>query len=271
MARRMAKWGKVVWWPDRVDIGYKAMLIRADASPRDEIWRFIKTLVSIFLTKYKAWAYDEQDMLELESMCYTAAYCRLLRIVRTGQYRKDLSFYLNVRSAVLGTCFNTYKVWLRDMQERANLIDGTAPLVDEDHNHATLFDLKASESVPKLRTDAEHKAKRIDWREAKTPGGMLRSLHEQSEDDYTRYCEDCAELGVEPVDRVVFIAKSYTEQEQGMIAEYEPYQEYQRQKRWLDKARANPEYKFNRRQYNKAYYEQNKDKINARRRKKTAT
>ena len=74
MARRMAKWGKIVWWPDRVDIGYKAMLIRADASPREEIWRFIKTLVSIFLTKYRAWAYEREDMEELINYKYSEKY-----------------------------------------------------------------------------------------------------------------------------------------------------------------------------------------------------
>jgi len=270
MAHSMIWHGRVVWWPDRVNIGKKAMLIRADASPRDEIWRFIKTLVSIFLTKYKAWADEREDMEELEAMCYTAAYCRLLRIVRTGQYRKDLSFYLNCRSAVLGSCFNTYKVWLRDMQERANLVDGTATLTDEDHNNTTYFDLKASDKVPKLRTDAEYKSKRIDWRDAVRQGDKLRALHDQSEDDYTRYCEECAELGTTPVDKVVFVTKSYTEQEQKMLQEYEPYKVYQSQKRWLEKAKKNPDYKFNRRAYNKAYYEQHKEEINAKRRKKTS-
>lgn len=262
----MAKWGKVVWWPDRVDIGYKTMLIRADASPRDEIWRFIKTLVSIFLTKYKAWSYDRDDMEELEQMCYTSAYCRLLRIVRTGQYRKDLSFYLNCRSAVLGTCFNTYKVWLRDMQERANLIDGTAPLVDEDHNHATYFDLKAADKVPKLRTDAEYKVKLTDWRKAIRKTDQQRILKETMTDDYSRYCEDCEELGVEPVDKIAFVCNSYTGEEHELL-KYEPPRStvYQR-KHNVKRRRSNmsQEQLEKAREYDRKY-------MSKRRQKKTAT
>jgi len=151
-----------------------------------------------------------------------------------------------------------------------DLVDGTAPLANDDHNLATLFDLKAAELVPKLRTDAEYKSKRIDWHDAVKPGCKLRALHDQSEDDYTRYLEECAELGIKPVDKVVFITRSYSNEEQGMLADYMPYKVYQSQKRWLDKAKSRPEYKFNRRRYNKAYYEQHKDEINARRRKKTS-
>lgn len=262
MARRMAKWGKVVWWPDRVDIGYKAMLIRADASPRDEIWRFIKTLVSIFLTKYKAWAYARDDMEELEQMCYTSAYCRLLRIVRTGQYRRDLSFYLNVRSAVLGTCFNTYKVWLRDLQDRANLIDGTAPLVDEDHNNATYFDLKAADKVPKLRTESEYRTKITDWRDAIRKCAQQRILNESIVDDYSRYCEDCEELGVEPVDKIAFICNSYTGEEHELL-KYEPPKRTMYNRKYMKQLRSDPVRLERKRAYERAYHAKRKAEMAA--------
>lgn len=265
----MVKWGKIVWWPDRVDIGYKAMLIRADASPRDEIWRFIKTLVSIFLTKYKAWAYERDDMEELEEMCYTAAYCRLLRIVRTGQYRRDLSFYLNCRSAVLGTCFNTYKVWLRDMQERANLIDGTAPLTDEDHNNATYFDLKAADKVPKLRTDAEYKVKLTDWHKAIRKTDKQRILKETMSDDYSRYCEDCEELGVEPVDKIAFVCNSYTGEEHELL-KYEPAKRTMYNRKYMQQLRSDPVRLERKRAYERAYHAKRKAEMEAKK-KKTAT
>lgn len=256
----MLKHGRLVWWPDCVNIGHNRMLIDPNAAPLDEVWRFIKTIVSIYLTKYKAWAYEREDMEELEAMCYTAAYCRLLRVVRTGQYRKDLSFYLNCRSAVFATCYNTYNVWLRDIRERMNLVDGTSPCCEVDRNPATLFDLRASEKVPRLRTDSEYKPSAISWREVKKPGAAMLSLYNQSEDEYSRYVEDCVELGVKPVDKVTFVCRSYTDEEQGMLHEYKPYKRYPSQAKWLEKTKNDPAWKERRRQYNKTYYEKKKKK-----------
>lgn len=268
MAHSMIKHGQLVWWPDRVNIGHKTMLIRADASPREEIWRFIKTIVSIYLTKYKAWAYNEQDMLELESMCYTAAYCRLLYIVRTGQYRRDLSFYLNVRSAVFSTCYATYNIWLRDIRARMDLVDGTAPLTSEDHNLATLFDLKASESVPRLRTDSEYSTSKItDWREARRKCDQQRILNESIVDDYSRYCEDCAELGVAPVDKVTFVCKSYTNEEHELL-KYEPPKRTQYNRKYMEKLKSDPERLERRRAYDRAYHARRKAEKEAKKKKK---
>ena len=257
MAHSMIKHGRIVWWPDRVNIGHKAMLIDPNAAPLDEVWRFIKTIVSIYLTKYKAWAYERSDMEELEAMCYTAAYCRLLYIVRTGQYRRDLSFYLNVRSAVFGTCYNTYNVWLRDIRACMDFVDGTAPLTSEDHNLATLFDLKASESVPRLRTDSEYSTKITDWHEAIRKCDQQRILNESVVDDYSRYCEDCEELGVEPVDKVTFVCKSYTNEEHDLM-KYEPPKRTQYTRKYLQKLKSDPVRLERRRAYERAYHARRK-------------
>lgn len=233
------------------------MLIRADASPREEIWRFIKTLVSIFLTKYRAWAYEREDMEELESLCYTAAYCRLLYIVRTGQYRKDLSFYLNVRSAVFSTCYATYNIWLRDIRARMNFVDGTEPLTSEDHNLATLFDLKAAESVPRLRTASEYSTKITDWHDARRKCDQQRILNESIVDDYSRYCEDCEELGVAPIDKVTFVIKSYTNEEHDLL-KYEPPKRTQYNRKYMQKLKSDPARLERRRAYDRAYHAKRK-------------
>ena len=270
MAHSMIKHGQIVWWPDRVNIGHKAMLIRADASPREEIWRFIKTLVSIFLTKYRAWAYEREDMEELEAMCYTAAYCRLLYIVRTGQYRRDLSWYLNVRSAVYSTCYATYNIWLRDIRARMNFVDGTEPLTSEDHNLVSLFDLKASESVPKLRTDSEYSTSKItDWHEAIRKCDQQRILNESIVDDYSRYCEDCEELGVEPIDKVTFVIKSYTNEEHDLL-KYEPPKRTQYNRKYIAKLKSDPARLERRRAYDRAYHAKRKAEKEAKK-KKAAT
>jgi hypothetical protein len=239
----------------------------------DNCWRIIDMQVSVWLNKFKARSDTMDRMLDLEQSCRVAVYSELLRRVRKGQYDRKFSFWLNVRSCAWSCVGRVFRQWVNANKLRINEIDGDGLINDDpaSHSHETFFDMTPTESVPRLITASEFRQKRIDWRNAATPGGMMRSLHDQSEDDYSRYCEDCVELGIKPVDKVLFITRSFTSEERDMIADYMPYREFQRQKRWLDKARSRPGYKFDRRRYNKDYYEKHKDEINARRRKKAAT
>lgn len=268
MARQVFIHGEPQWWPDYYVVN--KVKLEPSLTPMQNCWKVIDLQVSIWLNRFKAHSETEDRMLDLEQSCRVAVYSELLRRVRKGQYDRKYSFWLNIRSCAWSCVGRVFRQWVNANKLRINEVDGTALISDDsaDHSSVTFFDMVATESVPRLITSSEFRQKRIDWRDAAKLGGKLRSLHDQSEDDYSRYCEDCAELGIQPVNQIVFITKSYNEQEQGMLADYAPYQEYQRQKRWLDKARANPNYKFNRRRYNKAYYEQHKDEINARRRKK---
>lgn len=270
MARLVHIHGQDLWWPDYYDVRH--VKLDPALTPMANCWRYIDLQVSVWLNKYKAFAYTEDRMVDLEQSCRVAVYCELKRRVRKGLYDRKWNFWYNVRSCAWSCIQRIFRQWLAEDAVHLNEVDGTALISDDpsDHSSVTFFDMVASESVPRLITSSEYRAKRIDWHDAATPGGKLRSLYDQSEDDYSRYCEDCVDLGIEPVNKIEFVCKSYTGEEQGMIADYAPYQEYQRQRRWLDKARANPNYKFNRRRYNNTYYEQNKDKINERRRKKNA-
>lgn len=270
MARQVFLHGVEQWWPDYYVVN--KVKLETSLTPMQNCWRFIDMQVSVWLNKFKARSDTMDRMLDLEQSCRVAVYSELLRRVRKGQYDRKFSFWLNVRSCAWSCIGRVFRQWVNANKLRINEIDGTDLINDDpaDHSSVTFFDMIPTESVPRLITASEFRQKRIDWRDAVRPGDKLRSLHDQSEDDYTRYCEDCAELGIQPVDKVLFITKSYNEQEQGMLSEYEPYAQYQRQKRWLDKAKSNQNYKFNRRRYNKTYYEQHKDEINARRRKKTS-
>ena len=268
MARRVCIHGVEQWWPDYYVVNN--VKLEPSLSPMANCWRIIDMQVSVWLNKFKARSETADRMLDLEQSCRVAVYSELLRRVRKGQYDRKFSFWLNVRSCAWSCIGRVFRQWVNANKLRLNEIDGDGLINDDpaSHSHETFFDMVATESVPKLRTDSEYKSKRIDWRDAVRPGDKLRSLHDQSEDDYSRYLEECAELGISPVDRVVFLTRSYSKTEQDMLADYEPYKEYQRQRRWLDKAKAKPDYKFNRRRYNQSYYAQHKDEINARRRKK---
>lgn len=149
-----------------------------------------------------------------------------------------------------------------------DFVDGTAPLTSEDHNLVTLFDLKASESVPRLRTDSEYSTSKItDWHDAIRKADKQRILNESIVDDYSRYCEDCEELGVEPVDRVTFVCKSYTDEEHDLMA-YEPPKRTTYNRRYMQKLRSDPSRLEKRRAYDRAYHARRKAEKEAKKKKK---
>lgn len=268
MARLVFKEGRSVWWPDYYKVT-KDVKLDPKLSPMQNCWKVIDIQVSIWLTKYKAFAYTEDRMTDLEQSCRVAVFCELKRRVQKGLYDKKWNFWYNIRSCAWSCIQRVFRQWLAEDAVHLNEVDGNELINDgpSDHSSMTFFDMVATETVPRLITSSEFRQQRVDWRNAATPGVKLRSLHAQSEDDYSRYYEDCMELGVKPVDKVVFLTKSYTREERDMLAEYEaPYAQYQRQKRWLDQTKSKR--KFDQRRYNRIYYEQHKDEINARRRKK---
>lgn len=271
MAHKMMKNGYLVWWPDQVNIGHKKMLIDPNAAPLDEVWRFLHTIVSIFLTGYKAWAKTKDDMEELEQMCYAAAYYRLRMIVLRGLYRRDLSFYLNCRSAVLATCFNTYNVWLRDMRRKNDLVCGDDPVLDDEHCMTTYFDMRSAEEVPKLITDSEYRGKDkiTDWREAQTPAAKTRIANETAEDEYSRYCENCLEMGVEPIDKIAFITQNFDEESQEVMKRETCNSQYVYQARYRRLHKTDPEWRKKQQDYQHMYYALHKEQILAKRKKRS--
>lgn len=221
--------GKVVWWPDHANLRGKAILIDPQAKPMDEVWRFIRICVAVYLTKYKAWAETKDDMDELESMCWTASYCRLLRIVRTGQYRKDLSFYLNVRSAVMGTIYHVYNYWLDELRNRSNFVDGFEVIADNQHGGNTLFDLRASETVPKLRTESEYKVEK-PIESYKTYWCKVTAYRLLVDDEYLRYVEMCEDHCIEPNKFEQWFKDNYSEEDRRLYegADDDKYKAYRR-------------------------------------------
>ena len=268
MARQVHIHGQTIWWPDYYDVRH--VKLDPALTPMQNCWRYVDLQVSVWLNKYKAFAYTEDRMIDLEQSCRVAVFCELKRRVRKGLYDRKWNFWYNVRSCAWSCIQRIIKQWLDDDAVHMNEVDGTALISDEpsDHSSMTFFDMVATESVPRLVTSSEFKPQRIDWRDAKTPGGKLRSMHDQSEDDYSRYLEDCAELGIQPVDKVQFVVKSYTGEELDMLATYAPYAKYKRQKLWLDKARAKPGWKERQSSYNHTYYMAHRDEISAKRKKK---
>ena len=230
----------------------------------------IKIATLIRLAMFKVYAYDYDDMADLEQMVMLATFNRLKAMVRDKEYSREYSFYLNVRAACWSVCQHVVDGWMSDIRQRYNLVDGDQ-VVNSDksaHSHETVFDMMATEAVPRLITSSEFRNYSLtDWRDAKTPAGRTNVLNRLAEESYDLYREECLEFGLEPVDKVVFITKSYTDEErQLMMYSPKPVNEYMRIYRDRMKS-TDPHYLDKRREYNKIYYQKHKEEIKEQRKR----
>lgn len=239
----------------------------------ENCWKMIKIATLVRLAMFKVYAYEYDDMADLEQMVMLATFNRLKSMVRDKEYSREHSFYLNVRAACWSVCQHVVDGWMRDIRQRYNLVDGDN-VVNSDkstHSHETFFDMVATETVPRLITGSEYRAYSLtDWRDAKTEAGRTNVLNRLAEESYEQYCEECLEFGLKPVDKVVFLTNSYTDEErQIMLYSANPVNEYMRQYRERLK-KTDPKYFEKRRAYNKQYYQRHKEEIKAQR-KRNAT
>lgn len=171
------------------------MLIRADASPRDEIYRFIRTLVLVYLAKWKAWSYREEDMEELIANCLTHCYFLLVWRVKHGRYRKDLSFYLNVRSCAMSTVASEYRSWLPKIKDKLNNVNIEQRVVGSDERGIRLIDTLSAK--PAWKTSGETK-EICNERRRKLPYKVTQknaqTLRRYIDADYAAYIDDCEEF-----------------------------------------------------------------------------
>lgn len=267
MARLVFKEGRSVWWPDYYKVT-KVVKLDPKLSPMQNCWKIIDIQVSIWLNKYKCFAYTEDRMIDLEQSCRVAVYSELLRRVRHGLYDRSWPFYYNIRSCAWSCIQRVIKAWRDQDRIHANEFDGNELVNDcpSDHSSMTFFDMVATESVPMLRTDAEYSTKITDWREAVRKVDQQRILTESIVDDYGKYCEDCAELGVEPIDKVTFVLKSYTAEEHDLMA-YEPPKRTQYSRKYIQKLRSDPVRLERRRAYDRAYHARRKAERDAQKKK----
>lgn len=257
MARLIFKEGKSVWWPDYYDVSGEIKL-DPKLSPMQNCWKIIDMQVSVWLNKYKIFAYSEDRMIDLEQMCRVAVYQELVRYVVNKIYNKRYNFWCNVRSCAWSVIPRTIKKWHDQDIIHTNEIDGNAIVNDDpaSHSHETFFDMTPTESVPRLRTDSEYSTSKItDWHVAIRKVDQQRILNESIVDDYSKYCEDCEELGINPIDRVTFVCNSYTAEEHELLA-YEPAKRTQYNRKYIEKLKSDPVRLERRRAYDRAYHAQ---------------
>lgn len=213
--------GRVVYWPERCDIGNTKILLDPNLTPMENCWRIIKIVTLIRLTMFKIFAYDYGDMADLETMVQIATYNRLRDMVKNGEYNRDYSFYLNVRASCYSIAQHVVDKWMADIRQRYNNLDGNGIIGNSEHGTLTLFDSLAAHKVPRLMTNTDfyNKYRYRHWFDYDRPCDRTKVLRAETYRAYDEYCDDCLLFNITDVlSYDDFVKQNYTEEEQKVIA-----------------------------------------------------
>ena len=246
--------GSIVWLPEYFQVPDPVLLL-PELSPMENAWRVVDICAAVWLSKFKVWASEKEDMEDLEQAARFMTMQELVRRVRKKKYNRKYSFYLNVRSCAYSIMLHrVIDPWVAHIKERDNMLDGNGPAsLSKCDENFTLYDVISMNRQHCWVTEAEKRYKHIDWQDAERPGDKIRLLDKQIEEDYAQHCDDCVEFGVEPFDKATFIDTNYTDEEKALFNtrryKHNAYmREYARRK--MD----DPEFRARKQEYNRQYY-----------------
>lgn len=182
----------------------------------DNVWRLAYICSHVWMSKYRLFAYTKEDMEDIENHCLLNTYTVFLTMVRTGSYSREHSMYLNMRSAAwsaVGCYMHSKKT------QKAKLAAETISLghVDTDNGGEGWLSTVASERVPRMMTDYDLRRATAERVKRKKALNSTRKVNEKlsiaarnrmakraEENAYWEYLEECAEFGIDAVDRDSF-------------------------------------------------------------------
>ena len=216
MARELRLEGSTipVWWPDKATVPEGGWKIRTDIPLMDNLYNLIKLQCCIWMNKYRIQADTREDMEDLEMQYWYATYKELLRRLRVGMYRRDMSLYLNVRSCAWSLFNRVYESWAKQIKLRALHID-LNEATPNTYGHP-IQEFIGADTVSKLMTESDvndaknrstlkkRRAKRLENATAKQLESTERArrayrkghVAKYMDDAWQSYLEDCFELGV---------------------------------------------------------------------------
>ena len=214
MSRAVVKNGVEYWFPDRYDAKSKELL-DPNLTPSQNLWNTIHKVTCIWLTKAHVYATTKEDMDDLEAEVRMATYYRLQYLVRTRQYQRKYSWWVNCTRACWSICNSHIQRWFTHIHEKSKHMCGDMAIEGTD---VPLFDMLSFN--PTLVTSSEcESAQKMRWQDAQMPYTKWKKLNETVEDEYLEYTESCTDLGVDPVDKVTFVLENYTEEERKIMSE----------------------------------------------------
>lgn len=182
----------------------------------DNVWRLAYICSHVWMSKYRLFAYTKEEMEDIENHCLLNTYTTFLTMVRTGSYSREHSMYLNMRSAAwsaVGRYMHSKRT------QKSKLAAETISLghVDVENCGEGWLSTIASERIPKMLTDYEIKrltAERVKKKKALSGVKIVneklsiaareRMAKKAEENAYWEYLEECAEFGIDAVDRDSF-------------------------------------------------------------------
>lgn len=204
--------GRPIWRPDTITVG--TFRLDPDAMERDgpmsELWRLIRTQVSVWLSKFGVYASTPEPIEDLESGFGLAIFEKLRAKVLDGSYRRDLSLYLNCRGVAWSLCTNFLYRFMRDKNWYGRMLrmDQTMSGLPE---KCTLGEMITYGDTKKYVNRIEYaKARNDRTRRKKKPKGRntnreyWKTVH--MEEAWFDYLGDCEEYGITPLDLESFLA-----------------------------------------------------------------
>lgn len=217
---------KGLWYPDTVTASRELTKLRPCEHMIDEAWRICKICTSVWLCAMGIYARTKEEMEDIEQRVLIKTYSNLLYKVRTKTYRRDMSFYLNVRSCAW-SAVGELAHERRAAKRQAKVV--ALGRIDSGLEEGWLATL-AAHTVPKLRTDGDCRAQSAQntndkYRQRAVEAGgrtleMYERYHKASmkrlsgkyrEDAYWDYVADCEEFGIEAVSMDEFLRINYEE------------------------------------------------------------
>lgn len=187
----------------------------------ENLWWLISICCGIWLAKFRVYAYEQTVIEELEQEFRMRTFLRLRDHVWRGTYRRDLSLYLNVRSAAWGCCSDTLSTWKeRNINRPAKWLNIDMPF-DADaksvSDSTTFGDTLASHKVIKLRTkydticDCQRKCKGRKNLDEVTRGerGYKSVWYAITESEWDYYLQSCEEFCIQPISKSEFLEKNF--------------------------------------------------------------
>lgn len=246
--------GSLVWLPEYVQVP-DPVLLDPKLSPMENAWRVVDICAAVWLSKFKVWANEKEDMEDLEQAARFMTMQELVRRVRKKKYNRKYSFYLNVRSCAYSVMLHrVIDPWVEHIKERDAMLDGNGPAsLQKCDENFTLYDVVSTNRQHCWVTEAEKRYKHIDWQDAERPGDKIRLLDKQIEEDYAQHCDDCVEFGVEPFDKATFIDTNYTDEEKALF-DTRRYKHNAYMREYARRKMDDPEFRARKQEYNRQYY-----------------
>lgn len=211
MARMGFKNGRTVWFPDAVTVRKEVKLL-PELSPMENLWRLINMTASVWLCWANLYAYQKEDMEELEQQTRLTIFIEFRRRVLKGEYNRDFNLWQNLRSVAWSKFSHSIvEPWIARIRQRNIESDGNEIISDKDHGGTTLYSMIADGSVPRLRTgsDSAKEPRSID--SYKTYWNKHKAFMLLVDDDYMQYMELCDENNVTPMDFREWLTGNYSE------------------------------------------------------------